>query len=429
MVQISLFHLMPYAHLDAAPRTWPVPHRLLDPTQAHDDYGRYLDQMALADELGWDWVGCNEHHYTPYGLMSNPTLIGAALTQRTRRCRIAMLGSLIALNNPVRIAEEYAMLDVMSGGRLIAGLIRGIPNEYIAYGVDPSTSWERFEEAYDLVLRAWTEPEPFGWEGKHYQFRTVSIWPRPLQQPHPPIFMSGGSGESARFAARKRAMMGIVRFADLDEARGLFDAYRAAARESGWEPPATHQLVDLHTWVARSDAEARATLAPRRRILLPGARRPAPARPRAGAHWLALLPRHGYRHAPGRGAAGHPAVDSRRPVGAGHGALRRAGHGGPPDREHREGAGRGHPAGPVQDWPLTSRCRRREHAPLRPRGTAIRPRAVAPSGGQSLRGAVVDRRSHLPAARAVDGGLPGGRGGCCVAGQPAAVSAPGTRAC
>ena len=262
MVQISLFHLMPYAHLDAAPRTWPVPHRLLDPTQAHDDYGRYLDQLALADELGWDWVGCNEHHYTPYGLMSNPTLIGAALTQRTRRCRIAMLGSLIALNNPVRIAEEYAMLDVMSGGRLIAGLIRGIPNEYIAYGVDPSTSWERFEEAYDLVLRAWTEPEPFGWEGKHYQFRTVSIWPRPLQQPHPPIFMSGGSGESARFAARKRAMMGIVRFADLDEARGLFDAYRAAARESGWEPPATHQLVDLHTWVARSDAEARATLAP-----------------------------------------------------------------------------------------------------------------------------------------------------------------------
>src|SRR6476469_6112163 len=74
------------------------------------------------------------------GLLIRPTLIGAALTQRTRRCRIAMLGSLIALNNPVRIAEEYAMLDVMSGGRLIAGLMRGIPNEYIAYGVDPSLS-------------------------------------------------------------------------------------------------------------------------------------------------------------------------------------------------------------------------------------------------------------------------------------------------
>jgi alkanesulfonate monooxygenase SsuD/methylene tetrahydromethanopterin reductase-like flavin-dependent oxidoreductase (luciferase family) len=244
------------------PGNWPVPHKLFEPERASADYQRYLDQMALGDELGFDWVGCNEHHYSPYGLMSNPTLIGAALSQRSSRCRIAMLGALLPLNNPVRVAEEYAMLDMMSGGRLIAGFIRGIPNEYIAYGVDPSTSWERFEEAYDLVLRAWTEPEPFGWEGQHYQFRTVSIWPRPLQQPHPPIFMSGGSGESARFAARKRAMMGIVRFADLDEARGLFDAYRAAARESGWEPPATHQLVDLHTWVARSDAEARATLAP-----------------------------------------------------------------------------------------------------------------------------------------------------------------------
>src|SRR5581483_4433889 len=132
--------------------------------------------------------------------------------------------ALLPLNNPVRVAEEYAMLDVMSGGRLIAGLIRGIPNEYIAYGVDPSESWERFEEAIDLVIRAWTEPEPFGWEGKHYQFRTVSIWPRPLQQPHPPLLFSGGSVESAAFAARKRAQIG------------------------------------MHTHVARTDAEARETL-------------------------------------------------------------------------------------------------------------------------------------------------------------------------
>src|ERR671929_1244842 len=260
MVQISLFHLMPYAHLDAAPRTWPVPHRLLDPTQAHDDYGCYLDQLALADELGWDWVGCNEHHYTPYGLMSNPTLISAALTQRTRRCRIALLGSLIALNNPVRIAEEYAMLDVMSGGRLIAGLIRGIPNEYIAYGVDPSTSWERFEEAYDLVLRAWTEPEPFGWEGKHYQFRTVSIWPRQRQQPYPPLLFSGGSVESAAFAARKRARIGVVQLISLEHARENLDVYRDAARELGWEPPRENLLIGMHTHVARTDAEARETL-------------------------------------------------------------------------------------------------------------------------------------------------------------------------
>jgi alkanesulfonate monooxygenase SsuD/methylene tetrahydromethanopterin reductase-like flavin-dependent oxidoreductase (luciferase family) len=261
MVQFSYFHLMPHPYLDRAV-DWPVPHKLFDTARACEDYQQYLDQMALADELGWDWVGCNEHHYTPYGLMSNPALIGAALTQRTRRIRIAMLGALLPLNNPVRVAEEYAMLDVMSGGRLIAGLIRGIPNEYIAYNVDPSESWERFEEALDLVIRAWTEPEPFGWEGKYYHFRTVSIWPRPLQQPHPPILMSGGSSESAVFAARKRAKIGVVQLVSLEQAREYFDLYRKTAWELGWEPPRENLLVGMHTHVARTDAEARATLGP-----------------------------------------------------------------------------------------------------------------------------------------------------------------------
>jgi alkanesulfonate monooxygenase SsuD/methylene tetrahydromethanopterin reductase-like flavin-dependent oxidoreductase (luciferase family) len=259
MVQFSYFHLMPHPYLERTPR-WPVPHRLFDPVRASEDYQHYLDQMALAEELGFDWVGCNEHHYTPYGLMSNPSLIGAALTQRTKRIRLAMLGALLPLNNPVRVAEEYAMLDVMSGGRLIAGLIRGIPNEYIAYGVDPSESWERFEEAFDLVIRAWTEPEPFGWEGKYYHFRTVSIWPRPLQQPHPPLIMSGGSLESAAFAARKRVMIGVVQLTSLEQARECFEVYRQTARELGWEPPRSYLLVGMHTHVARTDAEARETL-------------------------------------------------------------------------------------------------------------------------------------------------------------------------
>jgi alkanesulfonate monooxygenase SsuD/methylene tetrahydromethanopterin reductase-like flavin-dependent oxidoreductase (luciferase family) len=259
MVQFSYFHLMPHPYLEEAPE-WPVPHKLFDPERAHGDYQAYVDQMAMAEELGFDWVGCNEHHFTPYGLMSNPALIGAALTQRTKRIGIAMLGALLPLNNPVRVAEEYAMLDVMSGGRLIAGLIRGIPNEYIAYGVDPSESWERFEEAIDLVIRAWTEPEPFGWEGKHYHFRTVSIWPRPMQQPHPPLLFSGGSVESAAFAARKRAKIGVVQLISLDHARENLDVYRQTARELGWEPPRSNLLIGMHTHVARTDAEARETL-------------------------------------------------------------------------------------------------------------------------------------------------------------------------
>lgn len=259
MVKISFFHLMPYAELDAIDR-WPVPHRLFDPVRGRELYNAYLDQMALADELGFDWVGCNEHHSTPYGLMSNPNLIGAILTQRTGRARLAMLGNLISLLNPIRVAEEYAMLDVISGGRLIAGFIRGVPNEYIAYSANPDESWERFEEAYDLIIRAWTEPEPFVWEGKHWQFRAVSVWPRPLQQPHPPVLVSGGSNESAVFAARKRAKMGIVQLVDVEDARRNIELYRSAAAENGWAPGPDDLLVGLHTHVAPTDAEAQAVL-------------------------------------------------------------------------------------------------------------------------------------------------------------------------
>jgi len=259
MVQFSFFHLMPYAELDEIDR-WPVPHRLFDPSIGHHLFGEYLDQMALADELGFDWVGCNEHHSTPYGLMSNPNLIGGALTQRTSRARLAMLGNLIPLLNPIRVAEEYAMLDVMSGGRLIAGFIRGIPNEYIAYSANPDESWERFAEAYDLIIRAWTEPEPFAWEGKHWQFRAVSVWPRPLQQPHPPVLISGGSRESAVFAARKRAKMGIVQLADLEDARANIQLYRDSAADFGWTPARDDVLVGLHTHVARTDEEAQKAL-------------------------------------------------------------------------------------------------------------------------------------------------------------------------
>jgi alkanesulfonate monooxygenase SsuD/methylene tetrahydromethanopterin reductase-like flavin-dependent oxidoreductase (luciferase family) len=250
---------MPYAVVDEIDR-WPVPHRLFDPVKGHELYQQYLDQMALADELGFDWVGCNEHHSTPYGLMSNPNLIGAALTQRTSRARLAMLGNLAPLLNPLRVAEEYAMLDVISGGRLVAGFIRGVPNEYIAYSANPDESWERFEEAYDLITRAWTEPEPFVWEGKHWQFRAVSVWPRPLQQPHPPVLISGGSRESAVFAAKKRAKMGIVQLIDLENARENAELYRESATEFGWTPAPEDVLVGLHTYVARTDAEAQQTL-------------------------------------------------------------------------------------------------------------------------------------------------------------------------
>lgn len=259
-MKFCFFHLMPFTGVKEVTPEWPTPNRMFDPARAHELYRDYVDTMVYAERCGFDWVGCNEHHFSPYGLMANCNLIGGALVYPTKKIRIAMMGNLVPLNNPVRVAEEYAMLDCMSGGRLVAGLMRGIPHEYIAYNIPPDASWSRQREAIALILKAWTEPEPFGWEGEHFQFRQVSIWPRPLQKPHPPLVISASSLESARFAGEMRATMGMVLISDLALARECIQVYREAARASGWEPTPDHILIGMHTVIAESDDEAKAAL-------------------------------------------------------------------------------------------------------------------------------------------------------------------------
>jgi alkanesulfonate monooxygenase SsuD/methylene tetrahydromethanopterin reductase-like flavin-dependent oxidoreductase (luciferase family) len=260
-MKFSFFHLMPWTDLTEAPAQWPVANSAFDPERGKQLYDGYIDTMAFAEDCGFDWVGCNEHHFSPYGLMANPNLIGAILAQRTRSIKIAILGNLVPLLNPIRVAEEYAMLDVLSGGRLIAGMIRGVPHEYIAYNVVPDESRARLNEAAALIVKAWTEPEPFGWEGEFYQFPSVSIWPRPMQRPHPPILMSASNEESAEFAGRHRTMMGMTLIAHLDAARRCIGVYRESARAHGLDPTPEHILLGFNTCIAETDAEAQAHLA------------------------------------------------------------------------------------------------------------------------------------------------------------------------
>jgi alkanesulfonate monooxygenase SsuD/methylene tetrahydromethanopterin reductase-like flavin-dependent oxidoreductase (luciferase family) len=256
-MQFTFFHLMPWTDYPDVPEEWPVSNKSFDPVRARQLYSDYIDCMASAEDCGFDWIGCNEHHFSPYSLMANCNLIGSALVQRTRTAKLAMLGNLVPLLNPVRVAEEYAMLDVMSGGRLVAGFMRGIPHEYIAYNMAPSESRGRLREAAQLIIKAWTEPEPFGWEGEYYQFPSVSIWPKPFQKPHPPILMSASNPESAEFAGEHRAIMGIVLIHDLAVARRNIEIYRTVARANGWEPGPEHIFVGQHTCIADSDEEAR----------------------------------------------------------------------------------------------------------------------------------------------------------------------------
>jgi alkanesulfonate monooxygenase SsuD/methylene tetrahydromethanopterin reductase-like flavin-dependent oxidoreductase (luciferase family) len=208
-MKVMSFHLMPYADLDLSVReryrsVWVVlPNSYYDPEKGADLYNRYLDELELCAELGFDGVCVNEHHQNAYGLMPSPVVMASALARRTRNGRIAILGNAFCLReNPLTLAEEHAMIDVLSRGRLISGFVRGIGSEYFSFGANPVHSLERHQEAHDLVVRAWTEPGPFAFEGRHFHFEYVNVWPRPYQKPHPPIWCpSMGSLETIEWAA------------------------------------------------------------------------------------------------------------------------------------------------------------------------------------------------------------------------------------
>lgn len=199
-MKISWFHLMPYRFLpkdfeDKYPSVWvDVPSHLFEANKAPQLYNEYLDELEFADEVGFDGICVNEHHNNAYGIMPSPNITAATLTRRTSNAAIIVLGNSLALYNPpLRVAEEFAMLDCISGGRLVAGFPVGTSMDTnFAYGVNPAILREKYYEAHDLVMKAWTEPDMFSFNGKYNQVRYANIWPRPLQKPHPPVWIPGG---------------------------------------------------------------------------------------------------------------------------------------------------------------------------------------------------------------------------------------------
>jgi alkanesulfonate monooxygenase SsuD/methylene tetrahydromethanopterin reductase-like flavin-dependent oxidoreductase (luciferase family) len=211
-MKVCFFHLMPYRFLPPDfeqnyRSVWvDVPSSLYDPEKCHGLYNEFLDELEFAERMGFDGLCVNEHHQNAYGLMPSPNLMAAALARRTSRAALVVLGNSLALYNPpLRVAEEFAMLDVLSGGRLVAGFPVGTSMDTnFAYGIPPATLRDRYYEAHDLVMHAWTRPEVFAWNGKYTQLRYVNIWPRPLQKPHPPVWIpGGGSVETWEWTARR----------------------------------------------------------------------------------------------------------------------------------------------------------------------------------------------------------------------------------
>ena len=242
-MKVFFFHLMPYAEIDLdevrkVGTSWvKLSNRHYDPEKGAMLYERYLNQLERAEELGFDGIGVNEHHQTAYGMMPSPIVMASSLARRTHRVKICILGSALPLRqHPLTLAEEHAMIDTLTRGRLITGFVRGIGAEYHVFGVDPTSSHERFHEAHDLIIRAWTETGPFEFSGKHYKHRYVNTWPRPYQQPHPPVWIpSQGSQETIDFAAHPdRRYTYLQTFSPAAAVRKYLDLYRVRAQEYGY---------------------------------------------------------------------------------------------------------------------------------------------------------------------------------------------------
>jgi alkanesulfonate monooxygenase SsuD/methylene tetrahydromethanopterin reductase-like flavin-dependent oxidoreductase (luciferase family) len=261
-MKFFFFHLMPYADLDLDydkkyNSAWvTLPNSYYDPVKGHKLYNRYLDELEYAAELGFDGIGVNEHHQNAYGLMPIPGVMAGALVRRTKNCKIAVLGrALPLLSTPLMVAEEFAMLDNISGGRLIAGFVRGIGAEYHSFGANPAESHDRFHEAHDLIIRAWTETGPFAFEGKYYHVNYVNTWPRPYQQPHPPIWIpSQGSSETIEWASHpSRKYTYLQTFSPVATLARYMGLYRQKAEEYGYEATEEQLGWSIPTYCAETD--------------------------------------------------------------------------------------------------------------------------------------------------------------------------------
>ena len=279
-----------------------------------------------------------------------------------------VLGNAIGIrDHPLRVAEEIAMLDHLTDGRLVSGFVRGIGWEYYAHSISPTRSRERFNEAHDLIVKAWTSDEVFEWVSPNYEFRYVNVWPRPLQEPHPPIYIPGaGSTETMKFCAEKRYTYMSV-YAPTPVVKRWFDGYRSAANDLGYEPDPEKLALSIPVYVAETDEQAHAEGRQHiewlfhkglkqglERVMPPGytslsSLRGMLLRPRQGAQRVHLRGDHRQRHGRGRQPRhrrralrvadrrarlrpDHLAHGRRRhaplPHGQEHGALRHPGHAG-----------------------------------------------------------------------------------------------------
>ncbi|MER3419868.1 MAG: LLM class flavin-dependent oxidoreductase [Chloroflexota bacterium] len=267
-MKISMFHLMPHRELPADferryhsvwvdPPFW----ELADPERVGQYYNWTLDELIYAAKAGLDGICVNEHHQNAYGFMPSPNLMGAVLARATNGMDVAIvqMGSTLPTTiPPIRVAEEYAMLDCISGGRLVAGMPLGTSMDAnLCYGIPPMEQRERYYEAHDLILKAWTAREIFAWNGKYFQLPMVNIWPRPIQQPHPPVWVPGvGSLSTWEFSAKHNHCYCFLSYWGNKLGKEVMDGFWEFVHREGHDPnPYRAGFLQL---VAVSETDARA---------------------------------------------------------------------------------------------------------------------------------------------------------------------------
>jgi alkanesulfonate monooxygenase SsuD/methylene tetrahydromethanopterin reductase-like flavin-dependent oxidoreductase (luciferase family) len=265
-MKFTWFNLMPWPYLPDDFReknrsVWvDIDQKLFDPAKSHEVYNTYMDLLEYADTLGFDGVGVNEHHQNGYGIMPSPNIIAAGLARRTKDAAIVVLGNSIALYNPpVRVAEEFAMLDCISGGRLVAGFPVGTSMDTnYCYGQIPSLTREKYQEAHDLIIKAWTTREPFAFNGRYNKLRHVNIWPRPIQdKPHPPVHIpGGGSVETYDFCIDNTYSYSYLSFSGYLRAQALMSGYWKRVEERGVDKSPYRAGFAQTILVADTDEEA-----------------------------------------------------------------------------------------------------------------------------------------------------------------------------
>jgi natural product biosynthesis luciferase-like monooxygenase protein len=228
--------------------------------QSSELYRRWIEQIDAAEALGFDSLWVTEHHFRYFGgMLPNPQILLATAAGRTQRMRLGASVTLLPMHHPLRIAEDFAMVDLLSGGRLNFGAGRGMhPLEYSVFNADWATAQSRLPEALDVVVRAWTGGA-FEWNGAHYRYPRLSVYPKPAQKPHPPIYVTANRDpESFRMVGQRGYhLMTLPWVATNELQRERVELYFDALRRGGHEAESRDVFVMYPAYIGESDAQAR----------------------------------------------------------------------------------------------------------------------------------------------------------------------------